>query len=336
MDFLQPPHVRPVAETSLSPYGDSTAKHPVVNEFQSWYYRQPKALRTIITINVVVYVVAQFLYLWPTGLRFVMEHLALHPVFPDILLEPWQLVTYNFLHTSGGLGGLLHVGFNMLWLYWIGKEFERMHGSEQFWTVYLVTGICGGLMCLLLQPLFPDISGSGVRPVVGASASVLGVIMTVAILYPYKQIGLLFIGVVRLLYVVIGFLIIDALLMLSTSGTAVAAHWGGALSGFLFAKVVRGEIGVPSWMAPLFGGKRRRRSSRSAGWWHRIKQFFHVEDSSSAPSRPRPSSSSDGAPSRRSTNRSKEVDRILDKISEQGYDALSDDEKQTLYEASES
>ena len=215
-----------------------------------------------------------------------------------------------------------------------------MHGSQQFWTVYLTTGIGGGIMCLLLQPLFPTITGSGVVPVVGASASVLGVLMTVAILYPYKQIGLLFFGVVRLLYVVVGFLIIDALLMLSSSGTAVAAHWGGALTGFLFAKVVRDEIGVPSWLAPLFGGRRSRsrRSSSSPGLLDQIKGLFRMQsDGTEQTSTPqRPASSSDGAPARRSNNHSKEVDRILDKISEQGYDALSDEEKKTLYEASQS
>jgi len=306
-----------------------------VNQFQSWYYRQPVALRTIVAINVAVYVLAQFLHLWPGGLRFIMEHFALHPVFPDVLLEPWQLVTYNFMHTSGGLGGLLHVGFNMLWLFWIGREFEQMHGSQQMWTVYLVAGVGGGLMCLLLQPLFPTISGTGVMPVVGASASVLGVIMTVAIMYPHKQIALLFFGVVRLLYLVIGFLIIDALLMLSTSGTAVAAHWGGALTGFLYAKNVRGELGLPAWLGGP-GSSRGRRSSN--GVWTRVKNWFGVTPngsaSSSSSSPPSPSAPDDAK--QRVKNRSKEVDRILDKISEQGYDALSDDEKQTLYEASES
>ncbi len=306
-----------------------------MNQFQSWYYRQPVALRTIVAINVAVYVLAQFLHLWPGGLQFIMEHFALHPVFPDVLLEPWQLVTYNFMHTSGGLGGLLHVGFNMLWLFWIGREFEQMHGSQQMWTVYLVAGVGGGLMCLLLQPLFPTISGTGVMPVVGASASVLGVIMTVAIMYPHKQIALLFFGVVRLLYLVIGFLVIDALLMLSTSGTAVAAHWGGALTGFLYAKNVRGELGLPAWLGGP-GSSRRRRSSD--GVWTRVKGWFGIEPngstSSSSPSRPSPSAADDAK--QRVKDRSKEVDRILDKISEQGYDALSDDEKKTLYEASES
>lgn len=312
-----------------------------MNDFKTWYYRQPSALRTIVTINVAVYVLAQFLHLWRGGYEFLMDHFALHPVLPDLLFEPWQLVSYNFMHTSGGLGGLLHVGFNMLWLYWIGKEFERMHGSQQFWTVYLTTGIGGGLMCLLLQPLFPTISGTGVIPVVGASASVLGVLMTVAILYPYKQIGLLFLGVVRLLYLVIGFLILDALLMLSTTGTAVAAHWGGALTGFLFAKVLRDEIGVPSWLAPLFGGRRSRsrrsrRSSEGPGLMSRLRRLFGGQTKEDGTTTRSQSTSSDGTAGRRSSDRSTEVDRILDKISEQGYDSLSDEEKQTLYEASES
>ncbi|MFP4228096.1 MAG: rhomboid family intramembrane serine protease [Salinivenus sp.] len=307
-----------------------------MNQFQSWYYRQPAALRTIVAINVVVYVVAQVLHVWPTGLEFIMDHFALHPVFPDVLLEPWQVVTYNFMHTSGGLGGLLHVGFNMLWLFWIGREFEQMHGSQQLWTVYLTAGVGGGLMCLLLQPLFPTISGTGVTPVVGASASVLGVIMTVAIMYPHKKIALLFFGVVRLLYLVIGFLIIDALLMLSTSGTAVAAHWGGAFTGFLYAKNVRGELALPSWLGGGGGSSRRSRSS-TPGLWGRVKDWFGTSSNrTSSSSRPSPSSrpGPDDA-KQRVKNRSKEVDRILDKISDEGYDALSEDEKQTLYEASQ-
>jgi hypothetical protein len=126
--------------------------------------------------------------------------------------------------------------------------------------------------------------------------------------------------------------------MLSTSGTAVAAHWGGALTGFLFAKVVRDEIGVPSWLAPLFGGTRsRRRSSASPGLLDRLKGLFGGSPQSEDAGTRRPASSSDGAPAQHSNNnRSTEVDRILDKISEHGYESLSDEEKKTLYEASQS
>ena len=309
-----------------------------MNDFRTWYYQQPTALRTIITINVVVWVAMQFLQLWSAGLVFVQAHLALHPVFPDILLEPWQLVTYSFMHT-----GLLHIGVNMLLLFWVGREFEQMHGSQQFWTVYLTTAVGGALICLLLSPIAPSISGGVVNgrsiPVLGASASVLGVLTTVAILYPYKQIRLLFFGVVPLLWVVVGFLAIDALLALRPGGnTAVAAHWGGALTGFLYAKSQQGTLGVLSGMGALFGsGSSRRSTARSPTLLERLKGWFGRGSREDTPApRSRPHASTDSASPSERNNGSAEVDRILDKISEKGYDSLSDEEKRILYEASES
>jgi len=310
-----------------------------VNDFKTWYYQQPSALRTIIVINVVVWVAMQFLNLWSAGLLFVRSHLALHPVFPDILLEPWQLVTYSFMHT-----GLLHIGINMLLLFWVGREFERMHGSQQFWTVYLTTAIGGALICLLLSPVAPSIAGGMVGgrsiPVLGASASVLGVLTTVAILYPYKQIRLLFFGIVPLLWVVVGFLVIDSLMALGGGNTAVAAHWGGALTGFLYAKHQQGALSTLPLVGALFGGGRSRRSSpRVQTLFERLKGLFSGgtgEEESGTGSRSRPASSSDGAPAKSPDNRSTKVDRILDKISEEGYESLSDEEKRILYEASES
>jgi hypothetical protein len=163
--------------------------------------------------------------------------------------------------------------------------------------------------------------------------------MAVAILYPYKQIGLLFFGVVRLLYVVVGFLIIDALLALTSTGTAVAAHWGGALGGYLFAKNERGAL-------PFIGGTKRSsrgRSSESLSLLDRLERWLGGETdeetetarSSRSPRTASPSSS-DGESKKSRTESEKEIDRILDKISEKGYDALSDEEKRTLYEASQS
>ena len=323
-----------------------------MNQLQSWYYRQPSAIRLILAINVVVYVMAQFLWLlWPASMQFIMDHFALQATFPEILLEPWQLITYNFMHTDTGLGGLLHIGFNMLWLFWIGREYEEMHGSGRMWTIYLFGGIMGGIVSLFLLPL--GFFGNPNIPIVGASASVLGVLMAVAILYPYKQIGLLFFGVVRLIYIVVGFLAIDILINLGGSGVAVTAHWGGALGGFLFAKAERGGVDLTSW-TNLFSGSdsssrstsRRSRPSTesgSPGFLSRLESWLGgggAEDDEEAS--PRRSSNlrrvdADESSSQSVTSsREEEVDRILDKISEEGYDALSDEEKRILYEASQS
>lgn len=322
-----------------------------MNQFQSWYSRQPVALRTLIAINVVLYVAWQFLrWIEPVN-GFVYNVLALNTEWPGAVVMPWQLLTYNFLHLGAGLFGLLHIAFNMLWLYWIGKEFEQMHGPHELLALYILGGLGGGVLSLLLGLLFFD------SVIHGASGAVLGVIMAVAILYPYKKVALIFLGTVKLLYLVLGFLAIDALLSLSSSGVAVQAHWGGALAGFLCARAGQRGIDVTSWARFFFedGSRSRgRRSSRGTGAASKPKMGFldrlemwlggdpkagpssgpstDVKESSGS----RSSRRSGGPSSTNPSGNTDEVDRILDKISEKGYDSLSEEEKRILYEASQS
>ena len=328
-----------------------------MNQFQSWYSRQPVALRTLIAINVVIYVVWQFLRWSDPVYGFVYNVLALNTEWPGAVLMPWQLLTYNFLHLSGGIYGLLHIAFNMLWLYWIGKEFERMHGPHELLALYVLGGLGGGLLSLLFGLLMPGIFGTIIH---GASGAVLGVLMAVGILYPYKKVALIFIGTVRLLYMVLGFLAIDALLSLSSSGVAVQAHWGGALAGFLCARASQKGIDVTSWARIFFEDRSSRsrgrgRSSRGRSSTSKPKMSFLDRLEQWLGGDPQIGSSSGSsstevkeASGRRSSQRSRsesssgssgntdEVDRILDKISEQGYESLSEEEKRILYEASQS
>ncbi len=307
-------------------------------QFRIWYRSQPPALRALLIVNVVIYV------LWVLLLgridatqQFFFEHLALRPAVPGILFEPWQLLTYNFLHLGLGFWGLIHILFNMLWLYWIGKEYEEMHGAHQLFALYVITGVGGGLLTVLFYAFFPG------NPIVyGASASVLGVLTAVGVLYPYKKIALFLIGTVRLIYLVIGFLVLD-LLFFAGGSTAVAAHMGGALFGFLFARAERSGIDLTAWARPLFGGSRSRGGSRGRGR-SRGKQsaasgprsWFGSRPSSDTSREPRgrsPREERDRRNARRNA-RQAEVDRILDKISARGYEALSDEEKRILQEAS--
>lgn len=306
-----------------------------MNGFQTWYRAQPPALRAVLTINVVVYVLwaLVLVHVRPAGV-FVWRHLALDPALPGLLFQPWQLVTYNFLHLGVGFWGLLHILFNMLWLVWIGREYEQMQGSHRFLAIYLLTGVGGGLLTVMWYVLFPSPA-----VVYGASASVLGVITAVAVFYPYKSIALMFIGTVRLVYVVIGFLVLD-LLLISGSSTAVTAHMGGALFGFLFARGERAGLDLSSWALVFFGGRGERRPARRPGpsARQRAGSFFA---SRKAPEEEKPAPRSARiTPMRVREQKPDEpaadgdVDRILDKISEQGYEALTAEEKRLLYEAS--
>jgi membrane associated rhomboid family serine protease len=312
-----------------------------VNRFLSWYGIQPPAIRALLTINVVLYV-AWLLVLGRIDVAraFVFDYLALNPNLPDILYMPWQVVTYNFLHLGLDLGGLLHILFNMLWLVWIGREFEQMQGSHRLMAIYLISGIGGGLVTVA----FFNLVAPGAPVVVyGASGSVLGVMAAVATFYPYQSVGLLFIGSVRLVYLVIAVLVIDILFRMGSS-TAVSAHIGGALFGFLFAKAEKAGLNLSSWAGIFFGGSRSRSRRRGAaaparqeGVFGRVEDWFGGRGAATAEKKrpatvhPMPRAQAEPAPK---TSMDREVDRILDKISADGYESLSDEEKKLLYEAS--
>ena len=300
-----------------------------MSRFLVWYRMQPPALRALLTINVGVYLLWILVLMHLDAVRgFVWMQLALNPDWPAILRHPWQLVTYNFLHLQPGFWGLLHILFNMLWLVWIGREYEELHGSHQLLALYLIAGVGGGLLTVLLHALFPSVGAFG-GLVHGASASVLGVLMAVAVLYPFKSVALFLFGPIRLLYLVLIFLALDVLFM-AGGGTAVGAHLGGALFGFLYAKAEQRGIDLAGWARIFFQPRRvlRKRQPVTAETGHLLRRVgAWMEQRRGAAAEGRSSSAEE-------RSLEEEVDRILDKISAHGYDSLTEEEKRILYEAS--
>lgn len=309
-----------------------------MNQLNTWYKLLPPAIRALLTVNVVIYVL-WFLLFQHFGFTSSLfrNHLALQAEPSTFLFQPWQLITYNFLHLDTNFGGLLHIAFNMLWLVWIGRDYEELHGSHRLLAVYIIAGVGGGILSIVWEGIFPG--GAGVVMVHGASASVLGVITAMAIMHPYKSITLLFLGTVRLIYLVIGFLILDLFL---DRGQAVGAHWGGALFGFLFAKGEASGIDLSSWARHFFGGSSRSKSSGKDDGvlsklenWLASRQGGGKEQPAQKPvTRERTWRRPETDVEVMDAADGDEVDRILDKISATGYDSLTPAEKKILDEAS--
>jgi len=329
------------------------------NNFKFWYASQPRALRLLLTINIVVYLAWNLVLVHIGAARsLVIDHVALNPEWPGILFEPWQLLTYGFLHLGAGLGGLLHILFNMLWMMWIGRDYEELFGPGRILGVYILGAVGGALLTVVLHALFPTVGPFG-GPVQGASGAVLALMTMVAIHQPDKRIGLMFIGVVKLIHVVIGFIALD-FLFLSAGGTSVSAHLGGVAIGFLLGRMARSGAHPTPWADWFFerGSSRGARAPRGNGggsgeggllasmeaWLSRRqegKRSGGDDTGSSRSGRSRSGSariyqmgSSDSASSAGS-EQSAEIDRILDKISATGYDSLTDAEKRKLIETSE-
>ena len=170
-------------------------------------------------MNVVIYVLWVFLLAYIDFTRdFFFDHLAFHTAWPGFLVEPWQFVTYNFLHLGSSqnpglsLDSLLHIGFNMYLFYWFGREHEDLYGAKQLVAIYLITGIGGGLVSALLYAMLPaSVLGSSQAVIFGASASVFGLVAVMVTINPRKRIHLLFIGSVSLLLILVVFLAIDVI-----------------------------------------------------------------------------------------------------------------------------
>ena len=320
-----------------------------MNQLNTWYKMLPPAVRALLTINVVLFI------LWiPLSFNqgintFFHQHLTLQASDYQAIKEPWQFITYNFLHIKGNeLQGLISLAVSMMFLVIVGRDYEEMQGSHRLFSVYMIGGIGGGILAIILQGIFPDLAGGGGQLMVaGSMSAVLAVMMAVAIFHPYKSVGLLLIGPVRLLYLVLGYLVFD--MFFFSQGAEIYAHWGGALFGFLFAKGESSGVDLSKWALYFFprpGSSGRTPAptpSENAGFLSRLESWL-ASKNKEEPTKKKPTRAQ---PSReRSWRRADpeveivepsmegEVDRILDKISAEGYDALTPEEKRTLYEAS--
>ena len=122
-----------------------------------------------------------------------------------LLHRPWTLLTYMFAHYD-----MLHVLFNMLWLYWLGKLFLEYFNSKQLVALYVLGGFGGALVYVLGYAVLPVFAGK-VDLLIGASGAVLALVTAMAVFAPDYRIGLLFLGQVSLKWLAIGVVVLMVL-----------------------------------------------------------------------------------------------------------------------------
>ena len=148
--------------------------------------------------------------------------------------EPWQLVTYAFLH-----GGLTHILFNMLGLYMFGSEVERLFGSR-FYAAYYFGCVVSAALCHLAVNAW---IGAPPYPTVGASGGVYGLLLAFGVYFPRRQVLLLFPPVplpARVFVIVFAALELVFGVTGTAAGVAHFAHLGGMLGGWLMIQYRRG------------------------------------------------------------------------------------------------
>jgi len=214
-------------------------------------------------------------------------------------------LTYGFLHDSIG-----HIFWNMLLLYYASQFFLNLFSSQRFINVYFMGILLGGLV-FILSYAFPEFKNQSPQ-MVGASAGVMAVLIFSCTYMPTQEVRLLFFNV-KLMYIGIALVIVDVLQIPTGNAGGHLAHIGGAALGYIYAQQLQNgkDIGTGferlwKWLISLF-------STQS-----NMKTVYKTSKRNS----------------KKTMNSDQEkIDRILDKISASGYDSLTKEEKEMLFNA---
>lgn len=243
------------------------------------------------------------------GINQILHYLAVPSDLVALSRRPWTVFTYMFTH-----GFLWHIVFNLLILFWFGKLFIAEFGLKKLTGIYILGGLAGAFLYILFYNIFPFFDEVKQQSVAtGASASVMAILIAVATIAPNRQINLILIGPVKIVYVALVLFVTSTILDFTDNTGGKIAHLGGALVGFFFATyfkkgqdVTRGFDSFMDNMAGLFSRKKKMKVT------HR-----------------RPAN--DYEYNKVKAEEQEEMDRILDKISKAGYDALTKSEKEKLF-----
>jgi membrane associated rhomboid family serine protease len=255
----------------------------------------PWVKRLLIANGVVFLLTVAFSGMW--------SYLAFTPA--EVLRQPWTPLTYMFVHQR-----FFHLLFNMLGLFFFGPPLEERWGSTEFLKFYLVCGV-GGAILSLLMPQYP---------IIGASAAVYGVMLAYAMYWPDNPIYIWGIIPVKAKWLVTFFIGMSLFYALTGGAPGIAhlAHLGGCAAAFLYLK--------SNWGPTPYGP--------------RVPQLRKRSTANVVSTEKRPAASAPGRRRRTSRPPSGEeellddIDRILDKISAHGLTSLTDEERRRLDEAS--
>lgn len=277
-------------------------------------------LNRLIYINVAVFLflsaISIITYLFNNE-AFSMKVLRLFAVpasLRTLAMKPWTLITYMFTHKD-----ILHILFNMLWLYWFGRIFLEYLDQRKLVAVYILGGISGAIVYVLSFNIFPVFTSLIPESVaIGASASVMAVVVAIAAYVPNYPVHLLLIGRVKIIWIAVGIFVLTSFMDFSVNSGGKLAHMGGALFGYLYI------VNLRKGKDP--GRTLNRIIDSIASIFKARKEKMKVSYSRKK---------TDYEYNKAKAERQEKIDRILDKISKGGYDSLTKEEKNLLFSESQ-
>lgn len=283
-------------------------------------FRKGSSLIKLIYINIGVFLIITitgiigFLVVNPEISGDAIRILSVPSSVNGLLSKPWTLITYMFTHKE-----ILHIAVNLLWLYWFGTIFLEYLDQKKLVAVYILGGLSGALMYVLSYNIFPAFSAVVEEsiPLLGASASVMAVVVSIAVYVPDYTVSLFLFGRVKIKYIALIIFILTSILDFSVNSGGKLAHIGGALFGYLYTLSYRNGRDLGRWLSRLIDYLATIFKPKT-----KLKvKYKKVPD--------------DYEYNRKKKETQDRINKILEKISKGGYDSLTREEKDILFNESQ-
>jgi len=265
----------------------------------------------LIVWNVICFLLSLFFYSFKRGIFDFPDWIALSSDPSVFVLKPWTFLTYAFFHDGFG-----HLFFNMLVLNFSGTLFLTYFTPKQFLGLYVLSAVFAGI-AFVSGFYFLNLSSS----IVGASAAIMAILVATTTYYPLMNVRLLLIGNVKLWHITAVILLLDLMQFRLENTGGHISHLSGAVFGFIFIKLLQNGTdlskiisGFLDFLANLF------KKSPSAPFKKVHKNYSKPVEKGAS----------------RIVTKDKaqqQIDEILDKISQSGYDCLTKEEKEFLFKA---
>lgn len=295
-------------------------QQPSLGDRLKAFGKQKPALNYILVANIGIWIMVAManVVAWlfkSEGNNIIVQFLALPSGWHNLAVKPWTPLTYMFLHER-----FWHLFFNLWMLYFGGTLFVQCFSDKKLVWTYIMGGLFGALAFFLsyqLFPVFEDVKDSA--SLLGASASVLAILVASAAYRPDYELRLLLLGRMKFKWIAIIFVVIDILSISAENPGGHIAHVGGALYGFLYGFFMRKGF--------RFSFPKRKRM--------KYTRYKTVKDKKKRPQEPYDARRvSDEEYNQRKAEKDRDIDAILDKIAKNGYASLTSDEKEFLFKNS--
>ena len=288
-------------------------------------YATASMLEKLIAVNVVMLILMYFSrtigFLMQINTDFFVQWLVFPKEIGEFIIKPWTIITYAFMHS-----GFFHILFNMLILYFSGQIFLTFFSPKRLLNYYVLGAISGALIYMLSYNLFPAFSSVGESYLIGASASVMAVLVGTAAQVPNYSVRLILIGNVKLWIIAAIFVGLDVAQIPFGNAGGHLAHIGGALIGYTYTQQLAKGNDFGKFVTTSFDYLNDVLSGNSRPKMKTV--YKNKERKARANSKNTTETSTINR-----TEKQKRIDEILDKISKSGYESLTKEEKDFLFDA---